>query len=78
VKDAAESSTVDDQLFEAARNGDVDKLAAVLDRHPDKLDARAKPYEFTLLHLAAQHLAAVDFLLSRGFDPNARGKGDNT
>src|SRR5206468_426271 len=39
---------------------------------------RAKPYDWTLLHLAAQHVAAVDLLLERGLDVNAREKGDNT
>ena len=31
------SPTIDDQLFDAARNGDVDALAALLDEYPDKL-----------------------------------------
>jgi hypothetical protein len=41
---------------------------------------RAKPYEATLLHLAATngHLAIVDLLLKRGLDVNVREKGDNT
>lgn len=73
-----DSLTVEGQLFEAARNGDVKTLAALLDEHPDKLHARAKPYEWTLLHAAARHLPAVDLLLSRGLDVNAREKGDNT
>lgn len=68
------------QLFDAARNGDVDRLAALLDKYPEKLHARAKPYEWTLLHLAAAggHLAAVDLLLKRGLDVNVRERGDNT
>jgi len=69
---------VDGRLFNAARNGDVDTLAALLDKHPEKLHARAKPYEWTLLHLAARHLATVDLLLKRGLDVNTREKGDNT
>ena len=80
LKAHVESLTVDGQLFGAARNGDADKLTALLDEHPDKLRARAKPYEWTLLHAVAQggHLAAVDLLLKRGLDVNAREKGDNT
>ena len=72
--------TIDDHLFDAARNGDVDKLAALLDQHPEKLYVRNEPYEHTLLHLAAEagHLAAVDMLLRRGLDVNVREKGDNT
>ena len=71
-------SAVDEQLFDAARNGDVETLAALLDQYPDKLHARAQPYESTLLHLAASHLGAVDLLLERGLDVNAREQGDNT
>ena len=72
--------TLDDQLFDAARNGDVDALRALLDEHPEKLNVRNKPYEHTLLHVAAfaGHLASVDLLLKRGLDVNAREKGDNT
>jgi len=80
MKAQVDSLTVDGQLFDAARAGDVDKLAALLDEHPDRLHARNKPYEWTLLHAAAQngHLPAVDLLLSRGLDVNSREKGDNT
>ncbi len=71
---------VEGQLFDAAKNGDVDVLAALLDQHPEKLNARNQPYEHTLLHVAAfaGHLASVDLLLKRGLDVNAREKGDNT
>ncbi len=72
--------TVDDQLFDAARNGDVGALAALLDRDPAKLHARAAPYGWSLLHAAAHegHVDAVDFLLRRGMDPNLREEGDNS
>jgi ankyrin repeat protein len=75
-----ESHTIDDQLFDAARRGDVGVLKALLDEHPDKLGARDQPYEHTLLHVAAAngHVAAVDLLLRRGLDVNVREKGDNT
>lgn len=71
---------IEGQLFDAATKGDVDRLTALLDEHPDKLHARAKPYEWTLLHFAAHngHLAAVEVLLQRGLDVNTREKGDNT
>jgi ankyrin repeat protein len=80
LKAHVDSLTIDGQLFEAAHKGDVNKLSALLDEHPDKLYARNKPYEHTLLHLAAHNgqLNAVDFLLKRGIDPNTREKGDNT
>lgn len=70
----------DDPLFEAAQRGDVDQLSALLDADPATLHARAKPYEWSLLHFAAQkgHVGAVDLLLRRGLDVNTREKGDNT
>jgi ankyrin repeat protein len=75
-----DSLTVDHQLFDAAQNGDIVALTALLDAHPERLQARNEPYEHTLLHVAAAagHLAIVDFLLERGLDVNSREKGDNT
>ena len=80
LKAHIDALTVAGQLFDAARSGDVIALAALLDQHPDKLHARAKPYEWSLLHAAAEkrQLAAVDLLLKRGLDVNTREKGDNT
>jgi ankyrin repeat protein len=71
---------LDGRLFAAAREGDVDTLAALLDAHPDRLHARSGPYAWTLLHLAAHagRLAAVELLLGRGLDVNAREEGDDT
>jgi ankyrin repeat protein len=71
---------VDDQLFDAARNGDLAGLIALLDAHPETLHVRTAPYEQSLLHLAASagHLAVVDLLLQRGLDVNVRDKGDNS
>ena len=80
LKRSVDSLTVEGQLFEAARNGDVGKLAAVVEKHPEHLHARTRPYEHTLLHLAAHngHLAAVDLLLGLGLDVNERETGDHT
>ena len=71
---------VDGALFEAAKNGDAAALAALLDRHPEKLHVRNRPYEHTLLHVAAfaGRLECVDLLLARRLDANVREKGDNT
>src|SRR5437764_4744107 len=74
------STDVDSRLVEAARRGDTAALGALLDAHPGRLQLRQPPYEWSLLHTAAQHgqLAAVDLLLQRGIDPNVRERGDNT
>src|SRR5712671_524107 len=80
LKTHIDGLTVEGRLFDLAKNGDARKLAALLDAHPEKLEARSKPYEHTLLHVAAfaGQLANVDLLLRRGLDVNAREKGDNT
>ena len=80
LKAHVDSLTVDGQLFDAARKGDAGVLATLLEEHPEKLHLRTKPYELSLLHLAAHggSLAAVDLLLRRGLDVNVRDKGDNT
>lgn len=80
LKEHIDGLTFEGQLFEAAKNDDPGALAALLDAHPEKLEARNKPYEHTLLHVAAfaGRLKNVDLLLRRGLDVNAREKGDNT
>ncbi len=80
LKAHVDARTVDGRIAAAARAGDADALAALLDAHPDRLHARVGQYGMTLLHVAAHggHLAAVDLLLRRGLDPNARERGDDT
>lgn len=74
----ADPQSVDDRLIQAARDGNVAALSSLLDQHPEKLHIAVPPYGGTLLHSAAAHLEAVDLLLKRGMDPNAREEGDNT
>jgi len=76
----AGNADVDGQLVDATRRGDTTALGALLDAHPDRLQLRQPPYEWSLLHTAAHlgQLAAVDLLLQRGIDPNVRERGDNT
>ena len=38
MSDQTTESDIDGQLFDAARNGDLDKLTKLLDAHPEKLD----------------------------------------
>jgi ankyrin repeat protein len=88
LKAHVDSLSVEGQLFDAAKKGDVPRLRSLLDEHPDKRFIRDKPYEWTLLHAAASRdqgsrapkdsLGAVNLLLERGLDPNARERGDNT
>ena len=80
LKAHIDSLSVEGQLFDAAKLGDVARLTALLDPHPDRVHARDKPYAHTLLHVAAHagHLAMVDLLLRRGIDPNVRERGDAT
>ena len=48
----------EDELFQAARDGDTQALKMLLDRHPEKRDLRQAPYEWSLLHVAAHTLDA--------------------
>jgi len=80
LKAHIDSLTIDGQLANAARTGDLATLTSLLDQYPDKLQVRLPPYEWSLLHVAAHNgqLACVDLLLKRGLDVNTREKGDNT
>jgi ankyrin repeat protein len=80
LKAHIDALSVDGQLIQAAKTGDVASMTRLLDAHPDKLHLRTPPYDGTLLHLAAHggHLAIVDLLLNRGLDVNTREGGDNT
>ena len=80
LKAHVESLTIEGRAFELARTGDAAALRAMLDENPPLLHAREKPYEWTLLHAAAQkgQLGVVDLLLGRGVDPNTRERGDES
>ena len=72
--------TLEGQIIEAARKGDAQRLARLLNEHPETLDLKVPPYAASLLFPAAQsgNIAAVELLLERGLDVNYREKGDNT
>ena len=71
--------TIEGRLFDAAYRGDAESLGSQLDAHPERLGTRLAPYDWSLLHVAAHrgHLEAVELLLRRGLDVNARERGDN-
>ena len=80
LKGHVDSLSLSGQLFQLAREGNVIRLAAILDEHPDAIHVREAPYSWTLLHAAAQmgHLGVVNLLLDRGLDVNTKEQGDNT
>ena len=80
LKEHLDSLTLEGQIIESARKGHVERLARLLDEHPEKLHLKVPPYEASLLFPAAQsgNVDAVDLLLKRGLDVNYREKGDNT
>ena len=53
LKDHIDSLGIDAQLERAARDCNPEKLAALLDQYPGRLDVRNTPYKWTLLHAAA-------------------------
>src|SRR5262245_5113423 len=53
LKAHIDSLSLDGQLVQAAKAGDVEGLTKLLDAHPEKLQLRTPPYEWTLLHAAA-------------------------
>jgi ankyrin repeat protein len=65
-------------LRAAAGRGDLDRLAELLEAHPDLINERGGEGTRTALHSAVfgDHEAAVEFLLQRGADPNIRCEGD--
>ena len=70
-------------LLSAAHAGDAERVARVLDAHPDIVSERAELSghngKRTALHFAMSgiHEAVVDVLLARGADPNVRDDGDD-
>ena len=80
LKAHVDAKTLEGQLLKAIADDDLAAFTALIDAHPDALSMRSQPYEWTLLHAAAEkgRLAIVDLLLRRGLDVNTREKGDNT
>jgi len=66
-------------LRDAAGGGDLARLNALLDAHPELIDERGGEGVRTPLHQAVfgNSEAAVELLLERGANPNIRCEGDN-
>ncbi len=80
LKSHVDSLSLDGQLVEAVKSGNVAATSSLLDEHPDGIRAKLGEYGKSPLHVAAEagRVEIVDLLLARGADPNAREDGDNT
>ena len=70
-------ATID--VFQAAALGDVERLRALLDEDPQRVNARDAQHRTPLYEAAHNlHLEAVELLLARGADLEARTSGGET
>ena len=72
--DSLARSETENNFFKAASSGDLATLAMLLDQNPDLISAKHPGDLKTPLHVAAMcgKYQAVQLLLNRGADPNAR------
>ena len=79
LEDATSTAEAIASLRDAAGKGDLARLNALLDAHPNLIDERGGEGVRTPLHQAVfgNSEAAVRLLLERSADPNVRCEGDN-
>src|SRR6476659_1865803 len=79
LKAQVDATSLDGWIVAATLDGNVRELGRLLAEHPERIAITGGEWDRPLLHLAADrgHLAAVDLLLSRGFDMNARDRMDH-
>lgn len=79
LEQAGTTARVVESLREAAGKGDLARLNALLDAHPELIDERGGEGVRTALHHAVfgNSEAAARQLLDRGANPNIRCEGDN-
>ncbi len=81
ARDAAAGESPLHGILAAADAGDVVRLTALLDAHPELVSERGTLPGHTglrtALHFGVAHEPVVRLLLARGADPNVRDEGDN-
>jgi ankyrin repeat protein len=79
LKTQVGATSLDGRIIAATLDGDAHELGQLLTEHPERIAVTGGEWDRPLLHLAADrgHLAAVELLLSRGFDVNLRDRTDH-
>lgn len=67
-----------EKFLAAAEQNDIFAMEQLLNEDPDLIHGHDERLGWTSLHYAAGHQLTVEFLLSRGADPNAKALGGET
>ena len=79
LKAHVDATSLDGRIVTSAVTGNANELARLLTLHPGKLNISGGPWDWPLLHLAADtgHLKCVELLLELGYDIQRRDRVDN-